>query len=85
MKSSVRLRAKVESVAKGEGVAVSMPREDRRRRGTLVERNVGREACRKVIGAREGGTRREGRARREGRRARGGEVVGVSISLLRRG
>ena len=60
----------------------SMRRVLRRRRGSEVERKVGRVELRRVIGKMEdGGPVREGRRRRFGIRVRGGLVVGVMMSL----
>ncbi len=54
----------------------------RRRRGSEVERKVGRVEWRSVIEKMDaGGPEREGRRRRFGIRVRGGLLVGVMISL----
>lgn len=80
-KSSARERV---NVAMEEDVGVrtgSMWREERRKRGALVERSCGIVECSKVIGNKEVGQRRDGRARREGRRARGPASTDVRMSL----
>ena len=54
----------------------------RRRRGSEVERKVGRVEWRRVIEKMEdGGPAKEGRRRRFGIRVRGGLLVGVMMSL----
>lgn len=83
MKSSARDRAKAEREAVAGDVTGSMWKRERKRRGPLVERKVGRALVRKVMGTSVGGQSREGRARSEGRSARGAEVIGVRIKLSR--
>ena len=80
--SSTRLSRKEEKLDVAGVEMGSMWKKERKKRGPEVERKVGSAVVRKVIGAREGGTRREGRARREGRRVRGCEERGVRINLL---
>lgn len=72
------------NVATEEDVGVrtgSMWRDERRKRGALVERSCGMVECKRVIGNSGVGQSSDGRARREGRRARGPASTDVRISL----